>query len=177
MVRRGLASISLKSCVRGCASVPEIANWPEKLGMSEYGPALCRKPHRHRCSWRTDGSGLRSVRRIARASLQKCRGQHASLVRSQSRLPRSARLPRRLLQNHPPMERVGGAPRLAGPQWCRCIPRSEGTHCQKLSLQPPAVNAPAQYQRRPRFRGISWRRHALRGGLHSRKIVQPEFFA
>jgi hypothetical protein len=41
------------------------------------------------------------------------------------------------------------------PERCRCIPRSEGTHCQKLSLQPPAVNAPAQYQRRPHFRGMS----------------------
>jgi hypothetical protein len=60
----------------------------------------------------------------------------------------------------------------------RHLARSEGNaDCQKLSLQPPAVNAPAQYQRRPRFRDISWRRHALRGGLHSRKIVQPEFFA
>jgi hypothetical protein len=73
-----------------------------------------------------------------------------------------------------PAEAVGGfrkpgiglahgrpAPRPAGPQSsktlerCRCIPRSEGTHCQKLSRQPPAVNAPAQYQRRPRFRGMS----------------------
>ena len=41
------------------------------------------------------------------------------------------------------------------PERCRCFPRSEGTHCQKLSLQPPAVNAPAQYQWRPHFRGMS----------------------